>query len=115
MHTFWNAGPGPARLLEMIAPAGFETYFVELAEAGDPGPEAGAGSKIRGDLLVGLGCRADLQVPPEVTRSMTGKCSLYQTAVTPLPGRDGPLGCRRHRRIRAGSVAPHVRAAIPDE
>ena len=36
MHTFWNAGPGPARLLEVIAPAGFEKYFVELAEAGDP-------------------------------------------------------------------------------
>jgi len=36
MHTFWNAGPGPARLLEVIAPAGFETYFMELAEAGDP-------------------------------------------------------------------------------
>ena len=37
MHTFWNAGPAPARLLEVIAPAGFETYFAELAEAGDPG------------------------------------------------------------------------------
>jgi mannose-6-phosphate isomerase-like protein (cupin superfamily) len=36
MHSFWNAGPAPARLLEMIAPAGFEKYFVELAEAGDP-------------------------------------------------------------------------------
>jgi hypothetical protein len=32
LHTFWNAGPGPARLLEVIAPAGFETYFAELAE-----------------------------------------------------------------------------------
>jgi hypothetical protein len=37
MHKFWNAGPGPARLLEVIAPAGFETYFIELAEAEDPG------------------------------------------------------------------------------
>jgi hypothetical protein len=37
MHTFWNAGPGPARLLEVIASAGFETYFAELAEARDPG------------------------------------------------------------------------------
>jgi quercetin dioxygenase-like cupin family protein len=37
MHTFWNAGPGPARLLEVISPAGFEAYFDELAEAGDPG------------------------------------------------------------------------------
>jgi len=36
MHSFWNAGPGPARLLEVIAPAGFEKYFVELAEPGDP-------------------------------------------------------------------------------
>jgi mannose-6-phosphate isomerase-like protein (cupin superfamily) len=35
MHTFWNPGPGPARLLEIISPAGFETYFAELAEAGD--------------------------------------------------------------------------------
>jgi mannose-6-phosphate isomerase-like protein (cupin superfamily) len=34
MHTFWNAGPGPARILEVIAPAGFEAYFAELAEAG---------------------------------------------------------------------------------
>jgi mannose-6-phosphate isomerase-like protein (cupin superfamily) len=37
MHTFWNAGPGPARLLEVISPAGFEAYFVELAEAADAG------------------------------------------------------------------------------
>src|SRR5262249_187760 len=36
MHTFWNAGPEPARLLEIISPAGFERYFAELAEAGDP-------------------------------------------------------------------------------
>jgi quercetin dioxygenase-like cupin family protein len=36
MHTFWNAGPGLARLLEVIAPAGFEAYFIELAEARDP-------------------------------------------------------------------------------
>jgi mannose-6-phosphate isomerase-like protein (cupin superfamily) len=36
MDTFWNAGPGRARLLEVIAPAGFEKYFAELAEAEDP-------------------------------------------------------------------------------
>ena len=36
MHMFWNAGPGTARILEVIAPAGFEAYFAELAEAGDP-------------------------------------------------------------------------------
>jgi quercetin dioxygenase-like cupin family protein len=30
-HTFWNAGDEPARLLELISPAGFENYFGELA------------------------------------------------------------------------------------
>lgn len=38
-HTFWNAGPQPARLLEIIAPAGFESYFEEMAHllnAGGP-------------------------------------------------------------------------------
>jgi quercetin dioxygenase-like cupin family protein len=36
MHAFWNVGPSPARLLEVISPAGFESYFAELARAGDP-------------------------------------------------------------------------------
>jgi quercetin dioxygenase-like cupin family protein len=31
-HTFWNAGPQPARILEMISPAGFEKFFEELGE-----------------------------------------------------------------------------------
>jgi quercetin dioxygenase-like cupin family protein len=30
-HTFWNASDEPARLLELISPAGFEHYFRELA------------------------------------------------------------------------------------
>jgi len=29
-HTFWNAGDAPARILEIISPAGFENYFREL-------------------------------------------------------------------------------------
>lgn len=30
LHTFWNGGDQPARLLEIISPAGFEAYFDEL-------------------------------------------------------------------------------------
>jgi len=38
-HTVWNAGAQPARILEIISPAGFENYFVELAELlAQPGP-----------------------------------------------------------------------------
>lgn len=33
-HTFWNAGDEPARILEIISPAGFEGYFAELVALG---------------------------------------------------------------------------------
>ena len=33
-HTFWNAGDEPCRILEIIAPAGFESYFDELVDMG---------------------------------------------------------------------------------
>jgi hypothetical protein len=29
----WNAGSEPARMIEIVSPAGFEKYFIELAEA----------------------------------------------------------------------------------
>jgi mannose-6-phosphate isomerase-like protein (cupin superfamily) len=32
LHTFWNPGPEPARLVELISPAGFERFFAELAD-----------------------------------------------------------------------------------
>ncbi len=33
-HTFWNAGDEPCRILEIIAPAGFEHFFEELVDMG---------------------------------------------------------------------------------
>ena len=33
-HTFWNAGDEPCRILEIIAPAGFEHFFEELDAMG---------------------------------------------------------------------------------
>ena len=40
-HAFWNAGETPARVLELITPAGFEGYFAAAAElfAGDGPPD----------------------------------------------------------------------------
>lgn len=38
-HTFWNAGNTTARVLELIAPAGFEDYFRELGQLVVPGAE----------------------------------------------------------------------------
>jgi mannose-6-phosphate isomerase-like protein (cupin superfamily) len=39
-HTFWNAGDEPCRILEIIAPGGFEDFFKELGGklAGDMDP-----------------------------------------------------------------------------
>src|SRR6478752_9629930 len=37
-HTFWNAGDEPCRILEIIAPGGFEKFFDELVDAGTGGP-----------------------------------------------------------------------------
>jgi len=31
-HTFWNAGDEPARILEVISPAGFERFFKEIVD-----------------------------------------------------------------------------------
>ena len=42
MHTMWNAGSVPARMIEIISPAGFEHFFRELASLISAGPpEAG--------------------------------------------------------------------------
>ncbi len=43
LHTMWNAGTVPARMIEVISPAGFERFFREmsdLAAAGPPTPDA---------------------------------------------------------------------------
>jgi mannose-6-phosphate isomerase-like protein (cupin superfamily) len=49
-HAFWNPGSEPARILEIISPAGFERYFGELAgvlSVGGP-PDLGKISEIAG-------------------------------------------------------------------
>ncbi len=56
-HTFWNAGDEPCRILEIIAPGGFEKFFDELVDAvghgtaGPPEPES----------LAALGARYGLE------------------------------------------------------
>jgi mannose-6-phosphate isomerase-like protein (cupin superfamily) len=56
-HTFWNAGDQPARILEIISPAGFERYFAELVALG--------GSRVASSqALQALGQRYELEVNP---------------------------------------------------
>ena len=38
VHAMWNAGPSPARMIEVISPAGFEHFFWGVSEAAADGP-----------------------------------------------------------------------------
>jgi mannose-6-phosphate isomerase-like protein (cupin superfamily) len=70
-HTFWNAGDEPCRILEIIAPAGFERFFAELDAMGgalraDPQELADLneryGLEMQPDSVPGLLERFDLQI-----------------------------------------------------
>jgi quercetin dioxygenase-like cupin family protein len=58
-HAFWNAGEAPARVLEIISPAPFATYFAELEPlmAGQSGPDFPA--------IAALQARYGLTMDPE--------------------------------------------------
>ena len=73
-HTFWNAGEEPARILEIISPAGFEEYFRELVEQGGSTrmpPQARSalarryGLEVKPDSIPHLVQRFGLQFPGE--------------------------------------------------
>ena len=57
-HTFWNAGDEPARLLEIISPAGFEQYFGELVRLG-------GSTRLEPHVLRALADSYGLEVDPE--------------------------------------------------
>ena len=38
VHAMWNAGSVPARMIEIISPAGFEGFFRSFADLNDAGP-----------------------------------------------------------------------------
>jgi mannose-6-phosphate isomerase-like protein (cupin superfamily) len=56
-HTFWNAGDEPARLLEIISPAGFERYFEELVDLG-------GSTQVEPEERAALAARYGLEVNP---------------------------------------------------
>jgi quercetin dioxygenase-like cupin family protein len=57
-HTFWNAGDDPARLLEIISPAGFEQFFAELVDLGGI-------TEAQPESLVELCARYELEMDPD--------------------------------------------------
>ena len=89
-HTFWNAGDEPARLLEIIAPAGFEGFFRELVALG-------GAIEAKPEALAELSGRYGLEMKPE-TRPRPAP------ALRPCSGRDAHARSDR----RAGTIDPRV-------
>lgn len=62
-HTFWNAGDAPARILEIVSPAGFEKFFeqvTDLAGLGELDPARMAA------LAAEFGAEVDLESVPRL-------------------------------------------------
>jgi len=76
-HTFWNAGDEPVRILEIIAPAGFEHFFRELSDMG---------GALRADpeQLAQLNNRYGLEMQPESVPGLLERFGL--TIGAPLSG-----------------------------
>ena len=62
-HTFWNAGDEPARILEIISPAGFEDFFRELVGLGGV---AQAPPKVLADLCARYGLELQPDSVPDL-------------------------------------------------
>jgi quercetin dioxygenase-like cupin family protein len=68
-HTFWNAGDEPARILEIISPAGFEGFFAELV---DLGGVSNATPEALGDLCA----RYELEMDPDSVAGLVERFDL---------------------------------------
>ena len=81
-HAFWNAGDTPARILEVISPGGFESYFAALSalfvDGACPSPAA----------LVALAAATRSRPSPQLGswHACSGACS-PATRTTPTPNR----------------------------
>ena len=93
-HTFWNAGDEPARLLEIISPAGFEQYFAELVELG-------GSTRAAPQDLAALGARYGLEVEPQ---SIPGLVRALRAGVS---RRAALTGGSRGDAIRVAAVPSH--------
>jgi mannose-6-phosphate isomerase-like protein (cupin superfamily) len=70
-HAFWNASDRPARLLEIISPAGFEQLFVELDHLLKTDPENAA-------AVAALGPKYGVESDPEATARLAAEHDLIE-------------------------------------
>ena len=77
-HTFWNAGDEPARILEVISPAGFENFFKELIDLG-------GSRQAPPEKMMELAARYKLESNPDSVPGLLERFNLKMPG-EPLPG-----------------------------
>jgi quercetin dioxygenase-like cupin family protein len=68
-HTFWNAGDEPARILEIISPAGFERFFAALVDMGGV-------TQAEPQTLADLCARYELEMDPDSVSGLVERFDL---------------------------------------
>jgi quercetin dioxygenase-like cupin family protein len=79
VHAMWNAGSTPARMIEIISPAGFEGFFRGFADMNDAGPI---------DLAAVHALAADYGLPYAAPDWLPDVIARYH--LTPPPARPSP-------------------------
>jgi mannose-6-phosphate isomerase-like protein (cupin superfamily) len=78
-HTFWNAGDEPCRILEIISPAGFERFFMELIDLGGV-------SAVAPQVMAELCARYELEMRPDSVPELIERFNVR------FPGESIPAG-----------------------
>ncbi len=73
-HTFWNPGDRPARILEIISPAGFERFFEELVQM--RGVAEMRAFEVEPEAFAALCGRYGLEMRPETVSDLVERFSL---------------------------------------
>jgi mannose-6-phosphate isomerase-like protein (cupin superfamily) len=76
-HTFWNAGDEPCRILEIIAPGGFEHFFDELGTAIESG-------QMSDEKFAELGDRYGIEFKPETVAQLCEEHGLEHPMLNPV-------------------------------
>jgi len=84
LHAMWNAGKSPARMIEVISPAGFENFFRDLTDLTAVGPPDAEAVALLADAY-GLQFGEAEWLPDLITRY----------GLTPPPGADRILTDRQ--------------------
>ncbi len=98
LHTMWNAGKVPARIIEIIQPAGFEGFFWELADHLEAGPVGRLRARPAGSRAGRDGRRRRRARAPDERSGRTCLRSLPPRSDRAVPPRGGRRAPRRSPR-----------------